>query len=137
MNCQLHSCCNCPINYLLTSFFSQVKCFLQACEPLLAATWIVTLKGRIKRRNPTEPAMGLDSTKNNSIRRSCKGRLPKLISQGQRQTAKAYLLTTVPVLPFRASRALSKEVIMHFLPGFDSANCTAACTFGSSDPGAN
>jgi hypothetical protein len=43
----------------------------------------------------------------------------------------------VPLSPAKACLALSSEAIKHFLPGFDSANFTAALTLGSMLPGAN
>ena len=49
-----------------------------------------------------------------------------------------YIVTIVPtfVPSVRALAALSRDVIMAFLPGFDSANLMAASTFGSIEPGA-
>ena len=43
----------------------------------------------------------------------------------------------VPVLPSIPSRAFSSSVIRAVRPGLDSANFTAASTFGSMEPGAN
>ena len=45
-------------------------------------------------------------------------------------------VTTVPVLPSRASMALSRLVMMAFLLGFARTNFMAACTLGSMLPGA-
>ena len=43
----------------------------------------------------------------------------------------------VPVLPSMPSRAFSNRVMRAVRPGLDSANLTAASTFGSMEPGAN
>lgn len=48
----------------------------------------------------------------------------------------SYLTIVVPVLPCRASLALSRDVTIAFLPSLDSANITAAFTLGSMEPGA-
>lgn len=44
---------------------------------------------------------------------------------------------TVPVLPSKASIALSREVMIAFLSGYALTNFIAASTFGSMLPGAN